>query len=273
VRFWWVLACLVLCFASSARAQVNAETLVEGITKPGWGGGGKSTFAFSRGNVELLEVRGDLSSYFATSHPDAPPGSDRFWFRDRILAYGSAGLKIVSGERAANDGFGHLRYTRMHWLRFGSEVFVQAQYDKFRLLQRRLLFGAGVRVVFANYERFRGWCGTGALIEFERRNIAVENQPPLGPDPVNMTNPRSSSYVTLLIPIVPEYLSVITTAYVQPRWDKPRDMQILQEAKLQVKVTSHLSLSTDLSVRFDSRAPQTVERTDIRVGNGVIYGY
>jgi hypothetical protein len=266
----WVWCVL---FASSAQAQVNAETLVEAITKPGWGGGGKSTLSFSRGNVNLLEVRGEVATYFATSHPDAPPGSDRFWFRDRILAYGSAGLKTLESQGVANDGFGHLRYTRMHWLRFGSEVFVQAQYDKFRLLRRRLLAGAGVRVVFINLDWLRGWVGTGALIEFERRNIAEENQPPLGPDPVNMTNPRSSSYITLIVPLIRERLSLIATAYVQPRWDRWRDVQVLHEAKLQVKVTGHLSINTDLSVRFDSRPPVTVERTDTRIGNSVQYSY
>jgi hypothetical protein len=268
-----LLCIVVLSLGRSAQAQVNAETLVEGITKPGWGGGGKSSLAFARGNVDLLEVRGDLSSYFATSHPDAPAGADRFWFRDRILAYGSAGLKNLSGQGVANDGFGHLRYTRMHWLRFGSEVFVQAQYDKFRLLQRRLLAGAGVRIVFINYSWLRGWVGTGALVEFERRDIAPANQPPSGPDPVNMTNARSSTYLTLIVPLVPDRLSLITTAYVQPRWDAWRDVQVLQEAKLQVKVTGHLSLSTDLAVRFDSEPPRSVERTDTRVGNSVLYSY
>ncbi|HEX5659310.1 MAG TPA: DUF481 domain-containing protein [Polyangiales bacterium] len=269
--WWWVLC--VFAFAGSAHAQVNAETLVESITKPGWGGGGKSTLSFSRGNVNLLEVRGDLSTYFATSHPDAPPGTDRFWFRDRILAYGSAGLKSLDGKGVANDGFGHLRYTRMHWLRFGSEVYLQAQYDKFRLLSRRLVAGAGLRVVFINYDRLRGWVGTGALLEFERRDILPENQPPRGPDPTDMTNPRSSSYITLIIPLVPERLSLIATAYVQPRWDIWRDVQVLHEAKLQVKVTGHLSINTDLGVRFDSRPPVSVERTDTRIGNSVQYSY
>lgn len=256
-----------------AGAQVNAETLVEGITRPGWGGGGKSTLAFARGNVDLLEVRGELSSYYATSHPEAPPGEGRFWFRDRVLAYGSAGLKVVSHQRVANDGYGHLRYTRMQWLRVGGEVYGQAQYDQFRLLQRRLVFGAGVRIVFANYERFRGWLGTGAMVEFERRRIKPENQPPLGPDPVNMTNYRSSSYVTLMVPLVPDVLRLLNTTYVQPRWDRPRDVQILEETKLIVKVTSYLSLSTDLSVRFDSEPPRAVERTDTRVGNSVLITY
>jgi hypothetical protein len=259
--------------SAPCAAQVNAETLAEGVSKPGWGGGGKSTLAFSAGNVSLLEVRGELSSYFATAHPDAPEGAERFWFRDRVLAYGSAGLKTVSGERVANDGYAHLRYTRMQWLRYGGEVFAQAQYDVFRLLRRRLLVGAGVRIVFANFERFRLWFGTGALIEFERRNIAPENRPPLGPDPVNMTNPRSSSYLTMLIPIIPDHLLVTGTGYVQPRWDRPKDVQILQESRLQIKVTDHLSVTTDVSIRFDSRPPRTVKSTDLRIGNGVVYSY
>ena len=132
---------------------------------------------------------------------------------------------------------------------------MQAQYDEFRLLQRRLVAGAGTRVVFANYERFRGWVGTGAMIEFEKRNIATENQPPTGPDPVDMTNPRWSNYVTLLIGLVPKYLALINTAYVQPRWDKFGDIQILEEARLSLKVTDHLGLTTDLSVPI----PELVE--------------
>lgn len=275
-RPWDVIRALVflaLATPLGASAQMNAETFAESVTHPGIGGAGKSSFAFASGNVDLLEIRGDVSSYFATKHPDAPAESERFWFRDRILVYGSAGLKIVSGEQAANDGYGHLRYTRMQWLRVGFEGYLQAQYDEFRLLQRRLLAGAGVRVVFVNHERIRGWVGAGALIEFERRNIAAENQPPTGPDPVDMTNPRSSNYVTLLIGLVPKYLALINTLYVQPRWDQFRDVQILDEARLSLKVTDHLSVTTDLSVRFDSRAPKTVEKTDTRVGNGVVYSY
>jgi len=276
---WWcrcvliVVSTLVVSAPARGHAQVNAETLVEGVTRPGWGGGGKSTLAFSSGNVDVLEVRGEVSSYFATAHPDAPPDTDRFWFRDRVLAYSSIGMKRVSGEGVANDGYGHVRYTRMEWLRFGGEVFGQAQYDKFRLLQRRLLAGAGLRYVFVNLERFRGWLGSGTLVEFERRNIEPENQPPNGPDPVNMTNVRWSSYVTLLIPIIPGHLSLIDTAYVQPRWDDFRDVQILEEARFQLKVTDHLSITTDLSVRFDSRAPRGVERTDVRVGNALLFSY
>jgi hypothetical protein len=275
-RLAWLTVILLSCcvaVVSRASAQMNAETFAESVTKPGIGGAGKSSFAFSSGNVDLLEIRGDLSSYFATAHPDAPAESERFWFRDRILVYGSAGLKILGGEQAANDGYGHLRYTRMPWLRVGFEVFLQAQYDELRLLQRRLVAGVGSRVVFVNHERFRGWVGTGTLVEFERRNIAPENQPPAGPDPVDMTNYRWSNYVTFLVSLIPKQLALINTAYLQPRWDRFGDVQILDEARLSLKVTDHLSVTTDLSVRFDSRPPKTVEKTDTRVGNGLVYSY
>lgn len=272
-RSWLLFILALVVHVPGALAQVNAENLVEAVTKPGWGGAGKSTLAYLSGNVDLLEVRGEVSNYFATAHPDTPPGSERFWFRDRLLVYGSAGIKRLSGEQVLNDGYGHARYTRMQWLRLGGEVFAQAQYDEFRLLSRRLLIGGGARVVFASMERLRAWGGTGYMIESERRAIPPENRPPEGPDPVRMLNHRWTSYITVVVPFIPDHLSLLSTAYVQPRFDDMGDLQVLHEAHLQVKVTDHLQITTDFMLRYDSRAPRSVEKRDIRIGNGLVYMY
>lgn len=273
MRLLGACALAVLLHVAEVRAQVNAESLVEAITRPGWGGAGKSTIAFSSGNVDLFEVRGELSNYYASAHPDAPEGAGRFWFRDRVLLHGSAGLRNFGGAPVANDGYAHLRYTRMQWLRAGFELFAQAQYDEFRLLSRRLLTGSGMRVVFTNFERFRSWGGTGYMVEFERRAIAPENRRPEGPDPVHMINHRSTTYLTLIVPFVPGHLDFLSTAYLQPRWDDARDVQVLHEARLQVKVTDHLQITTDFMLRYDSRPPRGVERRDLRIGNGLVYLY
>lgn len=271
-RACWILVVVGLLATASAHAQVNAETLTERVTDAGWGGGGKSTFSFSSGNVDLLSVRGELAGYFATPHPDAPEGTARFWFRDRILAYGSAGLTRASGEEVANDGYGHLRYTRMQWMRFGAEFFVQAQYDQFRLLQRRLVAGLGTRTVFVNMEQVVGWFGTGTMAEFERRNIAKENRPPAGPDAVDVINHRWANYATIFATLA-ENLTFVNTLYVQPRWNLMRDVQVLEEARLAVKLRDHLELTADLSVRYDSRAPRTVEKLDLRTGSGLMFSF
>lgn len=253
-----------------AQAQVNAETLTEAITKSGWGLGAKSSLGYSSGNVSLLSVRGETAVRYATLHPDMPPDSEVFWFRDRLLVHGSAGLTKANGDEVANDGVGHVRFTHMHWLRVGGEVFGQAQYDDFRLLQRRLVAGTGLRVVVWNVPVFRTWFGTGYMLEVERRNIAPENRPPLGPDPEDMTNHRWNSYISLSAKVVEDLVELLSTTYVQPRFDDFKDLQLLQEARLQVKVTAYLSLSTELAMRLDSRAPVGVAKRDLRIGQGMV---
>jgi hypothetical protein len=260
---------LLLLGSRGAEAQLNAETLAERVTSPGIGGGAKSTLAFSTGNVDVLTVSGELLGYFATPHPDAPANTSRFWFRDRVLAYGSTTFGYANKQEVANDGYAHLRYTRMQWLRAGGEFFAQAQYDRFRLLSRRLVVGCGARVVFLNGNIFVGWFGSGPMEEFERRDIAPENRPPRGPDAVDVVNHRWNNYATLYITITPELLNLVSTVYAQPRWDAFSDIQVLAESHLQIKVRSNLLITTDLTIRYDSRPPRTVEPLDIRLGNGL----
>jgi hypothetical protein len=264
-----LVCAVVIAWANRGAAQLNAETLSERVTSPGLGGGVKSTLAYSTGNVDVLNLGGEVMGYFATPHPDAAKDAERFWFRDRVLAYGSAALGRAQGEQVANDGYVHLRYTRMQWLRLGGEVFGQAQYDKFRLLSRRLVAGAGARVVFVNTNVFVGWFGTGHMEEFERRNIAPENRPPMGPDAVNVVNHRWANYATLLVTLRPGLLSLVNTVYAQPRWDAFSDIQVLAESHLQIAIQEHLLITSDLSIRYDSRPPRTVEPLDVRVGNGI----
>lgn len=269
VEPWFFLLLGLLLVPRAARAQLNAETFAERVTGPGLGGGAKSTLSFSSGNVDVLNVSGELLGYYATPHPDAPPEVTRFWFRDRLLIYGSALMGKASKEQVSNEGYGHFRYTRMQWLRFGGELFAQAQYDEFRLLRRRLLLGGGVRVVFVNLPMVEGWFGTGTMIEFERRNILEENRPPDGPDPTHMTNHRWANYATVLVTIRPELLSFNTTVYAQPRWDAFSDVQVLGEAHLVIKLRTNLSLTTDFMLRYDSCPPRSVEPLDLRLGNGL----
>lgn len=254
--------------AAIARAQVNAESLAEAVKEPGWGGGAKASLTLSRGNVDLLGLRGEAALRFASEHP-AALGEDEFLFRDRVLFYGSAGLTDVERETVANNGYAHLRYTRMQWLRFGGELFGQAQYDEIRLLSRRLVFGTGIRAVLVDLERFAAWLGSGYMYEKERRNIPPEDRPPRGPDPISMTNHRWSNYASFVIDVVEETVKVVNVIYVQPRFDLFRDVQILEQLSLVVKLTDRLNFNSDLEVRHDSRAPRAVEKTDVQLSQGI----
>jgi hypothetical protein len=271
-----LLFALGLWFASFpcglARAQINAESLAEGVKGPGWGGAAKGSLALFRGNAELLEVSGEAALRFATAHPGAED-REKFLFRDRVLIYGSAGMRDVSGETVVNNGYAHLRYTRMQWPRFGGELYAQAQYDEVRLLRRRMVGGGGVRAVFADWERFGGWLGTGYMYERERRDIPQEDRPPGGPDPISMVNHRLSNYVTLVLEAVEDTLNFVNILYVQPRLDAFSDVQILEQLTMVIRITDRFSFNSDLQVRHDSRAPRSLKKTDLRLSQGVTISF
>jgi hypothetical protein len=71
------------------------------------------------------------------------------------------------------------------------------------------------------------------------------------------------------VTIKQDLLRLVNTVYAQPRWDAFSDIQVLAESHLQVVVAKNLLLTTDLSIRYDSRPPRTVEPLDVRVGNGL----
>lgn len=241
---------------TTVTAQVNTEALAAEVKRAGpqlvlAGGGG-----FASGNVELVEWRGDLAFDHATAHPQQP--SERFWFRDRSLLHGNVGQKRVGGTSVVNTGFGHARYTRMQWPQFGVEGYGQAQYDEQRLLQWRALVGAGVRAVGWNTPRFGLWGGTGYMAEWEKREAGVQ--------PRRVLNHRFSSYLTIQALWLPDRLSFVATAYIQPRFGAFADLQVLQETQFRFLLTDALRFSIDGSLRHDSRPPEGVKPTDLRVG-------
>lgn len=269
--FAYALLTLVT-YPSTSLAQINVEPLAESVKAPGFSGATKGSLSLFRGNSDVLETRGEASLRFATPHPDNQD-SEEFLFRDRVLVYGSAGLRDVNSERAVNNGHIHLRYTRMQWMRFGAEVYAQAQYDEVRLLSRRLVGGAGLRAVLIEKDAFTAWLGSGYMHERERRNIPSDDRPPLGPDATHVTNHRFSNYLTCVLDLFEDRLAAVNVVYVQPRLDGFRDFQLLEQLSLIFKLSEHFAFTSDLAVRHDSRAPRSVKRTDLQLTQGLSFSF
>lgn len=259
---------LTLPFQAQAVAQISVEPLVEAIQQPGFSGSVKGSLSLLRGNSHVLETRGEAALRFATPHPDNPD-HENFLFRDRLVWYGSAGLRDVNEERVVNNGFMHLRYTRMQWLRFGAEVYAQAQYDEIRLLSRRMLGGAGLRAILFDAKHLSIWAGSGYMHERERRNIPDADRPPRGPDAIHVTNHRLNNYLTWVLDLYEERLEVVNVVYVQPRLDDFRDFQLLEQLSLSFKLTDRFAFTSDLLVRHDTRAPRSLKRTDLQLTQGL----
>ena len=270
----WLGALLALSSPlRTAHAQMNVEALATTVEEAGLHGTAAALLSLEVGNVQMVDVSGDVSLVYSTAHPDAPSEAAGFWFRDRLLSYGNAGFKQTTDAPIANRAHIHIRYTRMQWTKIGGEVFTQVQYDEFRLLERRVLGGAGARFVLAGFPHFSSWFGTGYFVEEEQREIPPEDQPPMGPDPLHMLNHRWSNYLTLMATQESHQLSFINALYVQPRLDNPADIQILNELTMQVQLAEHFSFTLGVSVHFDSRAPRSVSEFDVALKNGITAQY
>ncbi|MEM6930549.1 MAG: DUF481 domain-containing protein, partial [Myxococcota bacterium] len=69
--------------------------------------------------------------------------------------------------------------------------------------------------------------------------------------------------------ILDEKLDMLTTTYVQPNAEDWRDVQFLEEAKLRVRVTESLAFGIEGRIRVDTRPPDGLRATDLRLTNTV----
>jgi len=60
-----------------------------------------------------------------------------------------------------------------------------------------------------------------------------------------------------------------TTLYVQPRFDAPSDVRVLEEVELLGRVGERLALGVTFGVLYDSAPPTGVQPTDLRLASTV----
>jgi hypothetical protein len=201
---------------------------------------------------------------FLTLHPHADPEDPRNGFRDRFITSGNLTRRNYGGGKVLDGRFVHVRYTRMQWLRFGGEVYGQVGNDRLLLQRWRILGGAGIRTVIADSDAADIVFGTGYMYEWEDRDIGEEAL-----DPRREIDHRSSTYLSLTVLPLPDQLSIQNTVYVQPRWDKPSDIQLINDGEIDLKVTEAVSFNTSLRLRYDSDAPSELVGLDYRLMNGL----
>lgn len=256
---------MLLFLSLAAFAQVNVAPLVEYGKDPGAGVDLQGRFGFAVGNVELLDFGLDtavhVSRPFAEEKQPDRPGS---WFRDRLVVFGNYSRRTFGfgDERnvVVDAKLAHVRYTRMFAPRFGMEAFAQAGNDVVLKLDLRAVGGAGVRFA-AESLIGRLWTGLGYLAEYEDRADGVS--------PERVFNHRLNYYLSAELEILDEKLDLLSTTYVQPNVEEWRDVQILEEAKLRIRVTSALAFGIEGRIRIDTQPPEGLQRTDLRMTNTV----
>ncbi len=255
-----------LAAGSTAFATINAELMVKDPFAAGWSGTVQGRISLSQGNVRLIDVGGTLQLQYqrlfdrrSTDPPDDPP-----FIRETIALRADGQVAEQDGRVFIGQAFAYLRWTRM-WHRYiGTDAFSQLQYNRFLRLQSRILAGAGVRLYLLRNRSTLSYVGSAYMLEREQIEVA-----PGANDRAEQINHRWTNYATLRIDPLSGRLVAQNTIYAQPRFDRFRDLRVLNTLEVMAAVTEAMSIGTTLSVLYDSEPPSDVEQVDVRIQSNI----
>ena len=94
-----------------------------------------------------------------------------------VISYENGYEQLPENEKniIKNKGFGHLRLTKNFSNNFYMEGFVQAGFNDFLLMERRSLYGLGVRNKLIDIKRTVLFSGVGFMSESETYNTKLED--------------------------------------------------------------------------------------------------
>ncbi len=252
-----MLVLLGLIAPSLALAQVNTEKLR--LTPDGEGLTGSVALSLTSGtgNVGKLDTStsagvasrwGDnLAFAVATSQYAAKEKRE-----DRLADYTSGEERSIlhSDHRYAHKHLLAARYNRFFSERFIGEIFAQAEYNQFLLLDLRALGGLGGRLVLFSEEAADGCLGVGYMAEYEQLDtdaIAEEEE-------AAILAHRLTAYLTFTLNLSDE-LSLVSTTYAQPRLTELVDLRVYNESSLSLPITESLAWSLAFTLRHDTQPP------------------
>jgi hypothetical protein len=172
----------------------------------------------------------------------------------------SADYAHLAGQTLIAKAFAYARSNYQLSPYLWSEVFGQMESDRIRRISLRERIGAGPRILLFRNQNAWLFFGTSYMLEYTRLSPIQANV-----DGSSVAH-RFSNYLTINRLIGPT-VALSETLYVQPRFDAPKDMYILNVTSLQFKLTSHLSSHIDTMVRYDTREIVQTKQFDVAVKN------
>lgn len=241
----FVVISLIFSYSAINGQIVNIESMRMGADSTGLDGQLALAGEFSQDANTNIDLAGNLLLIYK-SNPH------------QYLVNLSAGYGRVDTIENEYNLFGHLRYNYRFNERFVAEVFVQSKTDEFLRIQRRDLYGAGIRIKLAESQSLKFYGGITAMYEHE---ILTGNK-------IN-DGVRMSDYLSLWYK--KDNVAISLVGYYQPRMDAFRNYRLSLDNQISVKIFRKVSFLTSFSLGYDSRRPEDIPNTvyEMKAGIGV----
>ena len=239
---------LLLVVASAAHAQINTERMRRSVDDEGVYLSVDASAAYATGNTEYLRL-------------GLGGRTDMRFGEDLAFIVGRFDLSRADEATFLDRSFLHARYNHALVPRVYLETFAQIERNRQQRLVSRTLFGLGARYELVSQDSLG--LAVGVTPMFEHEELDEE----LGEDQSGVV--RVSSYASARWTLNAT-TAISTTTYVQPRVDATSDLRVLNQTALSVGLTRWVRLRVQTNLRYDSRPPDGVERTDFSIENGLV---
>jgi hypothetical protein len=181
--------------------------------------------------------------------------------RNRILAIGDLAFIKAGAKDFVNSGYQHLRYNYklLNWLTW--EAFIQAQYNRILLLDRRYLAGTGPRFKLLKTKNVRAYTAVLYMYEYQSQNN----------DSLESYNNRISSYITIGMSF--KKVEFATTTFYQPNLNNFNDYRIANDSAFEIIITNHFNFKVGFNLLYDTKQPIGIPDLTYILKNGLTYKF
>lgn len=178
---------------------------------------------------------------------------------------GSINYRDNNNQLIDRRGFLHFRNAYRLATNFKAEAFFQTEFDEFRLLKERYLFGSGLRYSLDFNDSNSVLNGLeivfGSGIMYETEVLNEEN--------IYISYIwRNTNYLTLNYSLT-KTVDFNSVSYFQIDALKGQDYRILNESILLFRISKYLQLTISLNYRYDSEPPPGIQDFDLYLRNGL----
>lgn len=244
----------ITLFSYTLTAQVNTEKFREASDSTGFSGNVDISATAITGNTDFQIINGDTRLNYN-------------WGKSYTFFVGSAGYGWQDKEAFSNQALAHLRHVESLNDFLQLEFFLQFNYNKKRLLLSRELAGTGVRFKLLSEKSIKIRYGLAYMFEHEEYDL------PANSSHGRLTDAnRISSYATFDIQLKDGF-NFISVTYYQPKISDWNDLKAISDNSFVSELSSLLDLTFGVSLRYDSRPPDTIKKLDTTTKFGLSFKF
>ena len=246
------ISILLLISSYFLNAQiVNVENLRHEADSLGWSGHARLDFELEQNNTsKIFSFTNQLRVQYKTNKS--------LWFLIHDLSF-----KEINSSEITNNSTQHLRYSYKLSNKLSYESFLQSQSDRISEIKLRALIGTGLRFHLHESEKYKFYLGTTVMFEHEDSVDAIEGI---------HNDIRSSSYFSFKVK-PNDNISIVSSNYFQPLFNKISDHRILSETSVLFTIVKNLKFITTFFYLFDSFPVTSVAKEQYKLSNGLIYSF